>query len=246
MSGGLNLAKRPFLNPRPVLRVAVALWVAGLVIAAVNANLYFSHFSGSSATAARQDSLEGRLEAERAEVTRLRTEVGRYDADWQNERAVFLNAKIAERSFSWSALFDRLGEAMPADVRVHTVSPQFGRTGSRSRGGPREHEVMLGLRGESRSPEVLLEFVDALFEHASFREPDLSSESLQDSGNIDYSMAVIYAARPPAVEIASEGLGDEGEEAASAEEPAAESADETTGEPSAADAEAQEAAEATP
>lgn len=199
MSRGLNLAKRPFLNPRPVLRLTVLLWAVGLGVAAFNARLYISHFSGSGESREREETVKTSLEAEQTAVRQLRDELAGYDADWQNEQAVFLNQRIAERSFSWSDLFDRLGEVMPADVRVGTLSPEFGGD-RRERSGPQDNEVVLGLRGVSKTPEVLLEFVDALFEHGSFREPNLSSEALQDDGLLDYNLSVIYAARPPEVE----------------------------------------------
>ena len=53
---------------------------------------------------------------------------------------------------------------------------------------------------------MVLQFVDALFEHDSFRAPNLSKESLQDDGLLDFALAVIYEARPPepAVEAAAE------------------------------------------
>lgn len=204
MSRGLNLAKQPFLNPRPVLRLTVLLWVVGLGVAAFNAQLYFSHFSGSGESREREETVKTSHGSEQAAVQQLRDELAGFDAEWQNEQAVFLNQKIAERSFSWSDLFDRLGEVMPSDVRVSSLSPEFSSSERGGRSGPQENEVVLGLRGESKSPEVLLEFVDALFEHESFRAPDLSSESLQDDGLLDYNLSVIYAARPPEVEAIPE------------------------------------------
>jgi Tfp pilus assembly protein PilN len=189
----LNLAARPFLNPRPVLRVSVLLWVLGVAVAAFNVRLYMKHYSGSSADRGREQELEATLESERARVRDLRTEFEGYDVDWQNEQAKFLNAKIAERSFPWSELFDRLGETLPADVRLNTLSPSFGE-GRGGKVGLREGEALLVIRGQAKSSEVVLEFIDALFAHPKFRAPDLGSEALKDTGLLDFGLSVIYRA----------------------------------------------------
>lgn len=203
MSHELNLAKRPFLNPRPVQRVTILLWVLGLAVAAFNGRLYFSHYAGSSEIRQRQQELEESIERERRAVDELEAELASYDLKLHNEQSAFLNAKIAERSFSWSDLFDRLGEAMPADVRLTSLSPSFGDRG-RSRTRTRENEVLLGIRATAKSSEVVLEFVDSLFAHPSFRAPNLISESLQDSQLIDFGLSVIYEARRQPAEAAGE------------------------------------------
>ncbi len=191
--GELNLAKRPFLNPRPVLRVSLLLWALGLAVAAFNVRLYLSHYAGSSADRGREQELQASLERERAQVEELRTELAGYDVGWQNEQASFLNAKIAQRSFPWSELFDRLGETLPADVRLNTLSPSFGE-GRGSRLGIRDGEALLVIRGQAKNSEVVLEFVDALFAHPKFRAPDLSNESLKETGLLDFGLSVIYRA----------------------------------------------------
>ncbi len=214
MSHELNLAKRPFLNPRPVLRLTILLWVLGLAVAAFNVRLYFSHYSGSSEVRDRQAELQALLDRVQLRVRELETELAGYDLTHQNQQSVFLNAKIAERSFSWSALFDRLGEVMPADVRLTSLSPSFGSDRGRGRSDTRENEVLLGIRGTARSSEVVLEFVDALFGHPSFRAPNLISESLQQSSLIDFSLSVIYEASQVGAETpVVEGAGDRGEQA---------------------------------
>lgn len=224
MSHELNLARRPFLNPRPVLRVTILLWVLGVAVAAFNVRLYFSHYSGSSAIRESEARLEESLERERRAVAELEAELARHDLGLHNEQATFLNAKIAERSFSWSMLFDHLGEVMPADVRLSSLSPSFGGERARGRSQTRENEVLLGIRGTAKSSEVVLEFVDALFGHSSFRAPNLISESLQDSRMVDFSLNVIYAAR----EAEAEPGGSDTAEPPEPEQPVGEAAEQAT------------------
>ena len=43
----LNLARRPFLNSRPVVRVSLILWMLGLLLLLVNVSLFWSYLSSS-------------------------------------------------------------------------------------------------------------------------------------------------------------------------------------------------------
>lgn len=233
MKHELNLAKQPFLNPRPVLRVALVLWVLGLAVAAFNVRLYLKHYSGSSTSREREQALRETLTRERAAVQELETELAGYDVAWQNEQSKFLNTKIAQRTFSWSELFDRLGEAMPADIRLHTLTPSFGE-GRGRRTTLAEGEALLVIRGQARSSQVVLEFVDALFAHSDFRAPDLTGEALQETGLIDFGLSVIYAAgwdeQAAPVEAGVEGEEEEGgavAEAVESDAPATETDAET-------------------
>ncbi len=228
MSHELNLAKRPFLNPRPVLRVTILLWALGVAVMAFNVRLYFTHYSGSGETLERQQELGDSLRRERQRVEELEAELARIDLTHQNEQSAFLNAKIAERSFSWSTLFDRLGEVMPDDMRLTSLSPSFGSETRRGRSDTRENEVLLAIRGIAKSSEVVLEFIDSLFSHESFRVPNILSEKLQDSGLTDFSLDVIYEPRRAVVdpEPAVDEDGEKGEtSAANTEAPVAAEAD---------------------
>jgi Tfp pilus assembly protein PilN len=213
VSSDLNLSRSPFLNPRPVLRLTILLWTLGLIVAALNVRLYWSHFSGSSETREQEQRLTAEIASEEAQVKKLQTTLASYDLEWQNDQSAFLNHKISERSFSWSQLFDRLGEVLPADARVASLSPEFS-SSRRRRGETAENEVELGIRGIAKDSAVLLEFVDALFGHPSFRNPNLSSESVQDGGMLDFNLSVIYEARPPEPEVPEELLAEETAEGA--------------------------------
>ena len=113
-------------------------------------------------------------------------------------------------------------------MRLNTLSPSFSE-GRGSRTQIREGEAILVIRGQAKNSEVVLEFVDALFAHPKFRAPDLSSESLQDSGLLDFGLSVIYHAgsrEPEQVEESAEAA--EAAEATETGEAAA--VEESTGE----------------
>ncbi len=208
MSGlDLNLARTPFANRRPVLRMAVVLWGLAIALLAVNASLYWGHFSGRGEQQEELTQLRSRIAEESAERDEALARLDVYDIEWQRDQIEFLNARIAERTFAWSALFDHLAEVLPATIRFSRLSPKVtSSAGSRSRraGAARtvEDEVGLELTGVAEDDEVLLEMVDAFYRHPRFRRPDLQIESRSDSGDyVDFSMNVVYmpeATKPPA------------------------------------------------
>ncbi|MEM1183017.1 MAG: hypothetical protein AAGM22_32040, partial [Acidobacteriota bacterium] len=54
----VNLAKRPFRNRRPVARLALALWILGGLLLALNLWWWGGHFRGSSNSNDRLELLE--------------------------------------------------------------------------------------------------------------------------------------------------------------------------------------------
>ncbi len=121
---GVNLARRPFVNRRPVLRLAILLWIAGAALTIHNVRQYAGHWRGTSvnrqdfADVARQvgEEQQGYEEVKRATA---RVSLGR-----ENRHAGFLNQLIAFRTFPWSALFDDLEEVVPLDVKLFSVQPK--------------------------------------------------------------------------------------------------------------------------
>lgn len=193
----LNLARRPFVNRRPVQRSAALLWTVVLVLTAVNAVNYWRHFSGSEEQQVELQRLRESLAAETAARDAALARLDAHDLDWQRNQIEFLNARIAERTFAWSELFDHLAEVLPPTVRLARLTPRVTsrRDGSRGRTASRRAEdaVLLSLTGYSEDDAVLLELVDGFYRHPRFRRPDLQIESRNDAGTqVEFSMTVLY------------------------------------------------------
>ena len=206
----LNLARRPFLNTRPVTRVALLLWVLGALLLLGNVTLFWNYLSGSTDKRAELERLEKQVESEQASVQKLENQVAGLDLAKQNEQVEFLNRKIAERTFSWSLLFDRLTETLPDNVRLIQLQPgaiggseRPGARGTRTRTDGRaaplaSDRVPLIIAGEAKSDEELLRFVDNLFAHSAFDNPNLLEESrTEDNSRIGFTLHVIYLPRNP-------------------------------------------------
>ncbi len=120
---GINLSRRPFVNRRPVLRLAILLWVIGAVLAFVNVKQYSGHWQGTSVYRQRLAEVEREVREEREQLGLLDQALAKVNLGNLNQRARFLNRLISYRTFPWSALFDDLEEALPLDVRLVSVRP---------------------------------------------------------------------------------------------------------------------------
>lgn len=200
----LNLSRRPFLNTRPVTRVALLLWTLGALLLLGNVTLFWNYLAGSTEKREELARMEQQVERERESAGRLQARLAGLDLGQQNEQVAYLNRKIAERTFSWSLLFDRLTETMPDNVRLISLQP--GAIGGEERPGRRpavrddaplaSDRVRLGIVAESKSDEEMLEFVDNLFAHPAFDRPNLLQESRNERGDrVSFTLHVTYLPR---------------------------------------------------
>lgn len=193
----LNLAQKPFVNRRPVRRVGLILGALGFILAVVNGYLFWNHLSGQGLAETGLQGVVDQLQQETALLLAAEGKLEGFEPDELNRKVEFVNLRIRQRTFSWSRLFDRLAETLPADVRLTRLNPSFadasrGESDSRTRDLGSE-EVILEIKGESRSSDALLEFVDRLFEHEAFADPDLHQEAAQvDRAVITFSISTLY------------------------------------------------------
>lgn len=196
MKGSLNLARRPFLNNRPVHRAGIALWVAGALLLASNVSLFWNYLDRSENQREALGELQREIAAERAAVDDLEARLSGLDLEAQNAQIEFLNEMIAERTFSWSQLLERIGAVLPGDVRLVRLQPQQeeGRSQgfAKRRSGP-AGQVRLAISGQSRSDIALMQFVDNLFRHPAFGEPNLTQERRgEEEDLVDFELIVGY------------------------------------------------------
>lgn len=196
----LNLAERPFVNRQPVRRVSALFLVLGVTLALVNGFLYWRHWAGQGAAETGLEDLGKQVEQERQLLDQAMASFEGFDAEVFNSKVDFVNRRILQRTFSWSRLFDEVVEAMPNDVRLVSLAPRFEdrdrRTERRALADGSEN-VKLDLQGDAKTSEALLEFVDRLFSHEAFEEPDLHRENLSPDGFLQFSITVAYKARRP-------------------------------------------------
>ncbi len=194
-SMGPNLAARPFANERPVKRTTTLIWVLALTLMAVNIFLYQRHLSAQYEQRQALRDLEERIQEEEEVVRQGQERLADLDLRQQNAKVVFLNGQIARRTFSWSQLFDRLEEVLPANMQLQRVSPKIlteGRRGGRPGDERLKDLVSIDMKGQARTGEEVLQLVDSLFEHESFTLPNLKGENQRDDGRVEFTLNVLY------------------------------------------------------
>jgi hypothetical protein len=126
-----NLATRPFYNERAVHLI---LALAGVLVLAVTI-FNVSRIATLSARHAELRLQIDRDEARAAELAQqtaaLRQTIDAADLERVVGAARQANTLIEQRTFSWTQLFNRLEETLPADVMLAAVRPQIEETGVR-------------------------------------------------------------------------------------------------------------------
>ena len=181
MNGTLNLARQPFRNERlPTLLLgAAALILLGATLrqAVVDWQLLPGH--------ARD--VEGEVQSLEAQAAQLRAQsAGQGEpaasrdalAEWAAVKAL-----VDRRAFSWTGLFAALEDALPPGVRLVSVQPA---------GGPSGTELSLSAVGRSTGDALAL--LSALQAHGDFEGAFLNGWRQSPNG-VDISCSVRYHPR---------------------------------------------------
>lgn len=216
----LNLARRPFTNTRPVVRVSALLWGLALILLATNVFLYWSFYQGQGEQRAQLTATLEAIDQERDEVEALERRLDEVDLEALNAQVAFLNRKISQRTFGWSRLFDALAEILPREVRLERLTP-VSLTSERGVRRIRDWREMVGstervplsVVGQAQSSEALYRFVDALFEAPAFEDPNPAREATGERGLVRFDLEVVYlpaetAARTPEPALTGSPDGD--------------------------------------
>lgn len=108
--------------------------------------------------AARAEASEARANALRERARKTRETLDSSDAALIQASAREANLLIERRAFSWTELFNRLEETLPADVRVGAVQPQVDNQG----------RMLIVATVYSRRVEDLALFIDQMEETGAF------------------------------------------------------------------------------
>jgi hypothetical protein len=116
-----NFATRPFYNDTAVRAWIGVATLAVVVFSAFNVVRLVS-YSQNDTTLARQATQDEEQAANlRANADRLRASVNASQIDVASVEARQANELIDRRTFSWTELFNRFEETLPADVRITSV-----------------------------------------------------------------------------------------------------------------------------
>ncbi len=177
-----NLATRPFYNERVVGLALAALAVVALAFTAFDATRMVVLNGTNSDAAHRIDEAERRAAEARADAARVRAQIDRVELQAVADAAREANLLIDQRTFSWTALFNRFEATLPSDVRIVAVHPHAEKDG----------RMLVSVQVLSRGVEDLDLFIDRLESTGAFRDVLARQESTTDDGLIESVLEAQY------------------------------------------------------
>jgi hypothetical protein len=207
----LNLASRPFLNSRPVVRVSLLLWLLGLGLLLANLSLFWSFTSSSTDKRVQIERGDEEIQRQQTADRQLQAILDSFNLEQDNERVEFLNQKIEERTFSWSRLLDQVAAALPNDVRLNRLSPLTGEKAQQEferqrvrRARDTKGRIPMLITGQARSDDAYWRFVENLY-RLPFAEPNPLRDEREDEGNLlKFEISVQYIPPPPSGAVIEE------------------------------------------
>jgi hypothetical protein len=187
----LNLASRPYRDYTPVNIVAASMFVAMLVLAWFNFDTWLRYNVETQNTRAKIAELEAQYRKEKDLEKSAQTRLASVDLAFLDEQTKFVNAKLVERAFSWSALLDELESVLASDVRLLTVTPTF----------DADNSINLTLAFESKSSNGMINTINRMHADPQFHNPFPSNESVTPEGIYSFNLSVGYRPRAQATHI---------------------------------------------
>ncbi len=182
----LNLASRPYRDYTPVNVAAASMFVLMLVLAWFNFDTWLRYNVETKNTRAKIAELETRYRHEKDLEKSAQTRLASVDLAFLDEQTKFVNAKLVERAFSWSALLDELESVLASDVRLLSVAPSFGE----------DSTINLVLSFQSKSGNGMITTINRMHSDPQFLNPFPSNESVSPEGIYSFNLSVGY--RPTA------------------------------------------------
>jgi hypothetical protein len=182
----LNLASRPYRDYRPVYAAVVVMSLLTAFLMLNNVETYYRYVHETRATREKTAAVEAQAEQQRQGAVAVEQRLAALDLKRLNAQTKFVNAKLYQRAFSWSTLLDELESVVANDVRLISVSPQFG-------GGP----VTLHLVFNAKTAQGMIDTINRMNADPQFRDPFPANESVE-GGTYQFQLTVLYI--PPPVQ----------------------------------------------
>jgi len=180
-----NLSTRPFYNERAVhalaallalLLVAVTAWQVARVV-------QLSRYKTELNAAIRRDRNE--TQAASSQAQQIRRGLDQKQLATLSAAAKEANDLIAQRTFSWTELFNQIEATLPDDVMLMGVHPEI-----------KEGLTELHMDVQGRSEDVINEFWDRLEKTGQFHDVIWSNVTITDDGLQRMVMNATYTPSP--------------------------------------------------
>lgn len=178
----LNLASRPYRDYRPVYAVVVALSLATAFLMLNNIETYYRYIHETKSTRGKIAQVEEQVRLEKQKEEAARQRLQGLDLKRLDQQTRFINAKLAERAFSWSRLLDELESVLTDDVRLTSISPSFTEDG----------QIDLQLEFQSRSADGLITTINRMNADPQFEDTFPRSETEAEAGMYVFGLSSKY------------------------------------------------------
>ena len=199
MSLRTNLSTRPFYNERAVQTVIAVLALVVAIATVFNVWQLVSLTRRDRALVAEATQAEGRAAAVRQRIGQARAGLDRARLAAVSDAAREANAVIHGRTFSWTALFNRLETTLPPDVRIVSVSPNV----------DSNDRLVVSMAVEAREVPDIDQFIDALEATGTFDDVLARSEQENEDGLLEALIEGYYrpenASDDPAARMTNDG-----------------------------------------
>jgi hypothetical protein len=189
-----NLSSRPFYNERAVH--ALAALVAAVVLAVtawqVVRVVRLSRYKTELNAAIKRDRMEAEIHTNQAQQIRRGLDQKQLTA--LAAAAKEANDLIAQRTFSWTQLFNQIEATLPEDVMLMGVHPEI-----------EDGITQLHMDVQGKSEEVIESFWNRLEKTGQFRNAEWTSVNVTDEGFHRIAMTVLYSPTQPAVRQVAAG-----------------------------------------
>lgn len=187
----LDFARRPFRDERPFLVGATVAFALAVLLFAANVRQYTDFHHSIDGTARQIESLQARLERAERDASASRAALNSYKVSNLALESRALLKLVAERRFSWTALFSRLEKTLPPDVRLTRLSPRFADTG----------ETYLDCSLLGKGPDAVVRTITALSRDPAFSAVELRSEATPETASgapegYGFELYLRYRTRP--------------------------------------------------
>jgi hypothetical protein len=181
----LNLASRPYRDYRPVYAVVVVMSLLTAFLMLNNIDTYYRYIHETQNTRAGIAAVEAQTQQERQRAQAVQQRMSSLDLELLDAQAKFVNARLYERAFSWSALLDELESILTDDVRLISVTPTF------TDKGP----VQLSMQFESKVSDGLTTTINRMNNDPQFSNPFPTGDTALATGNFSFGLTAEYLPR---------------------------------------------------
>ncbi|HEX7086228.1 MAG TPA: hypothetical protein VF198_07680 [Vicinamibacterales bacterium] len=175
MSLRTNLSTRPFYNERAVQTVIAVFGALVLIATLFNVWQLVALTTQDRSRSAEAVEAERRTRELQQETARARSSIDRERVAAVAEAAREANAVIRGRTFSWTALFNRIESTLPPDVRIVSVQPRVDEGG----------QLTVGIVVEAMSIADIDAFIVALEDTGAFENLLARTEQETEDGLIE-------------------------------------------------------------